>query len=164
MAAEATEVDVDGVMVRVTNPDKPFYPKLGKDGTKGKLINYYRAVAAGPMLTALRDRPTHLQRFPDGIDGEEIFGRKRPLSPNTLRRIEAGLRAQGIQAFLSNVSHTSDRIRSLNEPLNTITTCTGETALVTPFLVTLRGTPKPSGPSRRRGTRAARNDARTASE
>ena len=28
----------------------------------------------------------------------------------------------------------------------------------------LLGTPKPSGPSRRRGTRAARNDARTASE
>ena len=78
MAAEATEVDVDGVMVRVTNPDKPFYPKLGKDGTKGKLINYYRAVAAGPMLTALRDRPTHLQRFPDGIDGEEIYQKRLP--------------------------------------------------------------------------------------
>jgi DNA (cytosine-5)-methyltransferase 1 len=69
-----------------------------------------------------------------------IFGRKRPLSPNTLRRIEAGLRAQGIQAFLTNVSHTSDRIRSLDDPLNTITSCTGETAIVTPFLVTLRGT------------------------
>lgn len=69
-----------------------------------------------------------------------IFGRARPLSPNTLRRIEAGLRAQGIQAFLTNVSHSGDRIRSLDDPLNTITTCTGETALVQPFLVTLRGT------------------------
>ena len=78
MASPATEIDVDGVMVRVTNPDKPFYPKLGAAGTKGKLIDYYRAVAAGPMLTALRDRPTHLQRFPDGIDGEEIYQKRVP--------------------------------------------------------------------------------------
>ena len=78
MASSATEIDVDGVMVRVTNPDKPFYPKLGADGTKGKLIDYYRAVADGPMLTALRDRPTHLQRFPDGIDGEEIYQKRVP--------------------------------------------------------------------------------------
>ena len=32
----------------------------------------------GPMLTALRDRPTHLQRFPDGIDGEEIYQKRVP--------------------------------------------------------------------------------------
>ena len=30
------------------------------------------------MLTALRDRPTHLQRFPDGIDGEEIYQKRVP--------------------------------------------------------------------------------------
>ncbi len=77
-SSAATEIDVDGVMVRVTNPDKPFYPKLGADGTKGKLIDYYRAVADGPLLTALRDRPTHLQRFPDGIDGEEIYQKRVP--------------------------------------------------------------------------------------
>ena len=32
----------------------------------------------GPMLTALRDRPTHLQRFPDGIEGEEIYQKRVP--------------------------------------------------------------------------------------
>ena len=78
MPSPATEIDVDGVMVRVTNPDKPFCPELGSDGTKGKLIDYYRAVASGPMLTALRDRPTHLQRFPDGIDGEEVYQKRVP--------------------------------------------------------------------------------------
>ena len=36
------------------------------------------AVASGPMLTALRDRPTHLQRFPDGIEGEEIYQKRVP--------------------------------------------------------------------------------------
>ncbi len=78
MPSPATEIDVDGIMVRVTSPDKPFYPALGRDGTKGKLIDYYRTVACGPMLTALRDRPTHLQRFPDGIDGEEIYQKRVP--------------------------------------------------------------------------------------
>ncbi len=78
MPSPAIEIDVEGVMVRVTNPDKPFYPELGRNGTKGKLIDYYRAVAPGPMLTALRDRPTHLQRFPDGIDGEEVYQKRVP--------------------------------------------------------------------------------------
>lgn len=77
MATPATELDVDGVKVRLTNPDKPFFPELGKDGTKGKLIDYYLSVA-DPMLALLRDRPTHLQRFPDGIDGDEIYQKRVP--------------------------------------------------------------------------------------
>ena len=78
MATPAEELDVDGVKVRLTNPDKVYFPKLGKGGTKRKLVEYYLAVASGPMLTALRDRPTHLQRFPDGIDGEEIYQKRVP--------------------------------------------------------------------------------------
>ena len=30
------------------------------------------------MLAALHERPTHLQRFPDGIDGEEIYQKRMP--------------------------------------------------------------------------------------
>ena len=78
MATEATELDVDGVAVRFTNPDKVYFPKLGSGGTKGKVMEYYRTVAGGPLLTALRDRPTHLQRFPDGIEGEEIYQKRVP--------------------------------------------------------------------------------------
>ena len=52
MATPAEELDVDGVKVRLTNPDKVYFPKLGSDGTKRKLVEYYLAVAAGPMLTA----------------------------------------------------------------------------------------------------------------
>lgn len=77
-AAKAEEIDVDGVMVRITNRDKVFFPRLGAAGTKGALIDYYRRVASGPMLIALRDRPTHLQRFPDGIDGEQIYQKRVP--------------------------------------------------------------------------------------
>lgn len=77
MATAATELDVDGVKVRLTNPDKPYFPELGKDGTKGKLVEYYLSVAE-PMVTLLRDRPVHLQRFPDGITGEEIYQKRVP--------------------------------------------------------------------------------------
>jgi DNA ligase D len=78
MATPAEEIDVDGISVRLTNPDKVYFPKLGANGTKRRLVEYYRAVARGPMLPALRDRPTHLQRFPDGIEGEEIYQKRVP--------------------------------------------------------------------------------------
>jgi DNA ligase D len=76
---KAEEIDVDGVAVRLTNPDKVYFPQLGSNGTKGKLVEYYRTVATGgQLLTALRDRPAHLQRFPDGIEGEEIYQKRVP--------------------------------------------------------------------------------------
>ncbi len=78
MAVAAEELDVDGIAVRFTNPDKVFFPQLGANGTKRKLIEYYLTVAGGPMLTTLRDRPVHLQRFPDGVDGEEIYQKRVP--------------------------------------------------------------------------------------
>lgn len=76
-AGGATELDVDGIKVRFTSPDKVYYPKLGKDGTKGKLMEYYLSVA-DRMVALLKDRPTHLQRFPDGIEGEEIYQKRVP--------------------------------------------------------------------------------------
>lgn len=80
MASPAEELDVDGVAVRLSNPDKIYYPKLGAEGgTKRHLVEYYRTVALdGALLTALVDRPTHLQRFPDGIEGEEIYQKRVP--------------------------------------------------------------------------------------
>jgi len=84
--ADGDEIDVDGVAVRITNRDKVFFPQLGAGGTKGALIDYYRGVATGPMLTALLNRPTHLQRFPDGIDGEQIYQKRVPAKhPDYLR-------------------------------------------------------------------------------
>ena len=41
----ADEVDVDGVAVRLTSPDKVYFPKLGAGGTKRVLFDYYLAVA-----------------------------------------------------------------------------------------------------------------------
>ncbi|BBZ09272.1 ATP-dependent DNA ligase [Mycolicibacterium doricum] len=77
MATPAEEVDVDGVAVRLTNPDKVYFPKLGSEGTKRKLVEYYLSVSK-QMVSLLRNRPVHLQRFPDGIDGEEIYQKRVP--------------------------------------------------------------------------------------
>ncbi|SIR96093.1 non-homologous end-joining DNA ligase [Williamsia sterculiae] len=76
--APAEELDVDGVAVRLSNPDKIYYPRLGADGgRKRDLVEYYRTVASGgALLGALRDRPTFLQRFPDGVEGEEIYQKR----------------------------------------------------------------------------------------
>lgn len=80
--APAEELDVDGVPVRLSNPDKIYFPRLGEDGgTKRHLVEYYRRVSTefdAPILAALRDRPTHLQRFPDGVGGEEIYQKRAP--------------------------------------------------------------------------------------
>ncbi len=80
MKAPAEELDVGGIAVRLTNPDKVYFPELGSDGgTKRHLVEYYRSVAeAGAIVTALRGRPTYLQRFPDGIDGEEVYQKRAP--------------------------------------------------------------------------------------
>lgn len=85
--APAEEWDIDGIAVRVSSPDKIYYPQLGPDkGTKRHLVDYYRTVATelypntsqAPLLHALRDRPTYLQRFPDGVEGEEIYQKRLP--------------------------------------------------------------------------------------
>ncbi|MGZ4554041.1 MAG: non-homologous end-joining DNA ligase [Mycobacteriaceae bacterium] len=76
----AEDLDIGGVAVRLSNPDKIYFPALGAEGgTKRHLVDYYRAVAEnGAIITALRDRPTYLQRFPDGIEGEEIYQKRIP--------------------------------------------------------------------------------------
>jgi bifunctional non-homologous end joining protein LigD len=56
--------------VSFTNLDKVFWPAEGF--TKGDLIAYYEAVA-DTLLPYLRDRPIHLNRFPDGIEGKSFY-------------------------------------------------------------------------------------------
>ncbi|GAA3947555.1 DNA polymerase domain-containing protein [Gordonia caeni] len=68
-------LDVDGVEVKLSNPDKIYFPELGENGgRKRDLVEYYRAVALqGALMESIGDRPTYLQRFPDGVDGEQIY-------------------------------------------------------------------------------------------
>lgn len=75
------------------------------------------------------------------IRGKSIFGRKRPLSANTIKRIEAGLRKFGGKAaepFLLMLTH-GGRLHGVDSPLPTVTTAhRGEIGLVEPFLTVLR--------------------------
>jgi DNA ligase D len=74
-ASRAEEVEVAGRTVRLTNPDKVYFPERGF--TKGDVFRYYLAVGDG-ILRALRERPTTLQRFPEGIDGEAFYQKRIP--------------------------------------------------------------------------------------
>jgi DNA ligase D len=61
--------------VRVSNPDKVYFPALGI--TKRQVVEYYLAVA-DPLLRAIGDRPTTLKRFVDGVDGEPFYQKRVP--------------------------------------------------------------------------------------
>jgi DNA ligase D len=72
---EATTIEAAGIEVRISNPDKVFFPASGT--TKSQLANYYLAVGEG-ALNACRDRPTTMHRFPDGVDGENFYQKRLP--------------------------------------------------------------------------------------
>ena len=71
----ATTVEVGGYDVRVSNPDRIYFPELG--ATKLDLVNYYVAVGEG-IVRALRERPCMLHRFPDGLAGDKVHQKRVP--------------------------------------------------------------------------------------
>lgn len=73
--ANAEQIEIDGHSVRVSNVDKVYFPERGF--TKGDVVRYVIAVGDG-MLRALRDRPTTLQRYPDGVHGESFYQKRVP--------------------------------------------------------------------------------------
>lgn len=75
MAADAVVLELAGHDVRVTSPDKVFFPKRGE--TKLDLVEYYRAVE-GPLMRAMGARPTLLERYPDGARGKSFFQKRVP--------------------------------------------------------------------------------------
>jgi DNA ligase D len=77
-ASPAIELLADGRPIRISNPDRVMFPALGvAAGTKRHLAEYYLSVEDG-IVRALRDRPTYLQRFPDGVEGEEVYQKRVP--------------------------------------------------------------------------------------
>ena len=89
MASDAQFVEVPGGpeprSVRVSSPDRVLWPELGL--TKLDLANYFVAVGA-PFLEANGDRPVSLQRFPEGVDGEQFFSKNPPKgTPDYVRAV-----------------------------------------------------------------------------
>lgn len=73
-----------------------------------------------------------------------IFERKKPLAEATMRRISKGIQRYVIDAaepFIVNLTHQgSDRVKSLDEPLRTITGAKrGEKALIVPHITKYHG-------------------------
>jgi DNA ligase D-like protein (predicted polymerase) len=64
-----------GRTVRVSNPDKIYFPARGI--TKRQIVEYYLAVA-GPLLGVLAQRPVTLKRFVDGVAGEPFYAKRVP--------------------------------------------------------------------------------------
>ena len=69
------ELEVGGRSVRLSNPDKIYFPEHGI--TKREVVEHYVAVGE-PLLAVLRDRPTHLKRYVDGVTGEPFYQKRVP--------------------------------------------------------------------------------------
>jgi DNA ligase D len=72
---EPVEIDVAGRSVSITSPNKVMFPERGE--TKLDLARYYVAVG-DPLMRTVRDRPTLLQRFPNGVTGQNFFQKRIP--------------------------------------------------------------------------------------
>ena len=85
----ATTMEIDGPdgvrEVRLSSPDRLMWPADGV--TKGDLAAYVLAVGE-PLVRAVGDRPVTLQRFPEGIDGEEFYQKNPPKGmPDWIRTV-----------------------------------------------------------------------------
>jgi len=75
MASPYTELQVGSRLVKITNPDRVYFPASG--ATKLDLADYYLSVSDG-IVRALRERPCMLHRFPEGTAGERIYQKRLP--------------------------------------------------------------------------------------
>jgi DNA ligase D len=74
MASPFVEIEVESRIVKVTNPDRIYFPARGE--TKLDLVNYYLSVGEG-IVRALYERPCMLHRFPEGVGASERIYQKR---------------------------------------------------------------------------------------
>ncbi|WIB64709.1 non-homologous end-joining DNA ligase [Curtobacterium sp. MCBD17_040] len=89
MASKATMLTVPGPdgdrEVRISSPDRVLWPQLGL--TKLDLAHYLVAVGDA-FVRANGDRPVSLQRFPEGVDGEQFFSKNPPKgAPDYVRAV-----------------------------------------------------------------------------
>lgn len=70
-------LEIHGKQVRITNPDKVFWPETGT--TKGQMIEYYIKVSP-LLLPCLEGRLVSLQRFPHGAHGKGFYQKNCPVN------------------------------------------------------------------------------------
>ena len=79
----SVEIEVDDRVVRVSNPDRVYFPETG--ATKLDLVEYYLAVGHG-IVNALFERPCMLHRFPKGLAGDKVHQKRVPAGRAALAR------------------------------------------------------------------------------
>jgi len=105
--SDAVEIEVDNRVIRVSNPDRVYFPDCaGFDGgaTKLDLVDYYLAVGPG-IVNALYERPCMLHRFPKGLTGQ-------PDEKVHQKRIPSGAPAwvETVELFFPRWKRTADEL------------------------------------------------------
>jgi len=75
MPSPYVEIEVENRLIKVTNPDRVYFPERGE--TKLDLVHYYLAVQEG-IVNALYERPCMLHRYPTGVSGEKVHQKRLP--------------------------------------------------------------------------------------
>ena len=79
-------LSIEGVEVRVTHPDKPYFSRQTKL-SKLDILRYYLSIAPG-ALGGIEDRPLVLKRFVNGAEGEAFYQKRAPAEhPPWLRTV-----------------------------------------------------------------------------
>lgn len=80
--ADPVMLEIDGPEgvreVKLSSPDKVLWPDDGAGPVTKRTLAEYLLAVADPFLHLGGDRPMTLQRFPDGIEGEEFFSKRPP--------------------------------------------------------------------------------------
>ncbi len=95
----AAEIEVDDRVVRVSNPDRIYFPDSG--ATKLDLVEYYLSVGPG-IVNALFERPCMLHRFPKGLSGDKVHQKRLPAG--------APPWVETVQLFFPRWSRTADEL------------------------------------------------------
>lgn len=102
----AVDLEVGGRTVRVSNPDRVYFPARGE--TKLDLARYYMSVGDG-IVNALRERPCMLHRFPDGVAGEKVHQKRLPRgAPDWVQTVRVSFPRYGRHADELCVTHVAD--------------------------------------------------------
>jgi DNA ligase D len=93
----AVEIEVDDKVVKVTNPDRVYFPQIG--ATKLDLVEYYLSVGDG-IVRALYERPCMMHRFPEGLAGEKVHQKRVPAgAPPWLETVRVDFPRYGRHAY-----------------------------------------------------------------
>jgi bifunctional non-homologous end joining protein LigD len=102
--SKVKKLDLGPYEVDITHPEKVFFPDDGI--TKGEFVEYHRQIAA-VMVPHIKGRPLNMDRFPDGIKGQEFYQQSAPENlPDWVDRLAVKKEGGEVTHILCNNSAT----------------------------------------------------------